>query len=79
MMETAVGAANSTQAVMNHRPQRSQRAMFATDRQLRPGYRFEGSDGCHRRRRYFVPVPSPIAAWAAASLATGTRKGLQET
>jgi len=28
---------------------------------------------------YLVPVPAPIAAWAAASLATGTRNGLQDT
>ena len=28
---------------------------------------------------YFVPVPSPIAAWAAARRATGTRNGLHDT
>ena len=28
---------------------------------------------------YLVPAPSPIAAWAAARRATGTRNGLQET
>jgi hypothetical protein len=32
-----------------------------------------------RLRDYLVEVVSPIAACAAASLATGTRKGLHET
>ena len=37
------------------------------------------SDGRKALRAYFVPVPSPIAACAAASLATGTRNGLHDT
>jgi len=35
--------------------------------------------GTPRRGPYFVPAPAPIAAWAAASRATGTRYGEQLT
>src|SRR5215467_15151337 len=43
-IETPVGTASRTQAVMNHRPIRSQRARLTTRRQLRRVGRPSGSD-----------------------------------
>jgi hypothetical protein len=51
------------------------RAMTDVRVDSRPAMRLLG----RARVRYFVPVPSPIAACAAARRATGTRNGLHDT